>query len=254
MYEILYKNLIQTDADISICRFDRIDENHPTLTERGNSITELSQTEALSRLFTYSCLDFTIAWNKLYKRDLFDKIRYPKGRIREDEFTTYKLIYSSKKIVLTEQSLYFYVQSPNSIMRNGDFRKETDYADAMEERIAFFKENRLYDFYITAIKQYCLWLISLNYTNKKYLKQNQQIKSNFSHRLRSYTGLLQHDYKLPLFSRLVYIANASNPFLTGILATQRFYGYNFASSLMDWLFDEQNRFKYTPNKGEIRHK
>lgn len=253
MYEILYKNLIQTNADISICRFDRIDENHPILTEREDIITELSQTEALSRLFTYSCLDFTIAWNKLYRRELFNKIRYPKGRIREDEFTTYKLIYLSKKIVLTEQSLYYYVQSPNSIMRNSDLKKEIDYADAMEERIAFLKLHNLTDFYISALKRYCIWLIALYHKKKSFLNKNIHIESDFKQRIRHHIDLLQKECSIPFISWFIYNIAKMEPSIIGLLATQKLYSHNLAASLMDWFFDERNRFAYHPNKCITHH-
>lgn len=38
------------------------------------------------------------AWNKLYRRELWDKVLFPKGKICEDVFTTYLLIDAAKKL------------------------------------------------------------------------------------------------------------------------------------------------------------
>ena len=51
---------------------------------------------------------FVVAWNKLYRRDLFETIRYPEGRIHEDEATTYLLFDEAKKLVFVDRVLYGY--------------------------------------------------------------------------------------------------------------------------------------------------
>ena len=60
--------------------------------------------------------DYVVAWGKLYKRELFSKYRYPEGRLHEDQFLTYKLFYSSSKVVEIGDCLYGYFQNPNGIM------------------------------------------------------------------------------------------------------------------------------------------
>ena len=45
-------------------------------------------------------------WNKLYRRELFDCVRYPEGRFFEDLATTHKLIYLAQRIVLIPDLLY----------------------------------------------------------------------------------------------------------------------------------------------------
>ena len=55
------------------------------------------------------------AWNKLYKKVLFDDNLYPSGYFYEDWGTTYKTVLKARKIVYIEKYLYFYYQRPNSI-------------------------------------------------------------------------------------------------------------------------------------------
>lgn len=57
-----------------------------------------------------------VAWNKLYRKKLFDDINYPVGRLYEDTATTYKLIWKAASIFCLEKILYFYWHRPGSIM------------------------------------------------------------------------------------------------------------------------------------------
>ena len=55
------------------------------------------------------------AWNKLYKGDLFVKIRYPEGRVYEDVFITHKLVDKAKKTYRLNDRLYYHRKRPGSI-------------------------------------------------------------------------------------------------------------------------------------------
>lgn len=58
-----------------------------------------------------------MACNKLYKRSLFNTIRYPIQKLYEDLGTTYKVIQKAKKIVYCSTPKYYYVQNPQSITK-----------------------------------------------------------------------------------------------------------------------------------------
>ena len=45
------------------------------------------------------------AWNKLYRKYLFDKIQYPEGRVYEDLAVTHRLIFIAKKTVMMDTAL-----------------------------------------------------------------------------------------------------------------------------------------------------
>ena len=77
--------------------------------------------EMLSNLYIQTGAYYVVAWNKLYKKELFAEIRYPEGRIHEDEATTYKLFDLAKKCVHVDNALYGYYVGSNgaSITRNG---------------------------------------------------------------------------------------------------------------------------------------
>lgn len=47
------------------------------------------------------------AWNKLYKKSLFDGLRYPIEKLYEDNWMIHKLIYKAKFVVFIDKELFF---------------------------------------------------------------------------------------------------------------------------------------------------
>lgn len=108
---------------------------------------------------------------KVYKRDLFNNIRFPKGRLFEDEFTTYKLFFKCKQIGIINVPLYFYYLNPNGITQNLNLEKRFDEYDAQEQKIKFFKEhncNNLYHISLLNFLRSAQWDLLSYQKNKKY--------------------------------------------------------------------------------------
>lgn len=81
------------------------------------------------------------AWAKIYRKDLFVDIQYPVGRMREDEFTTYKLVDLSKTVAVSNAKYYYYFQREGSIMSGNNVKKCADYVIALYERDKFICEK-----------------------------------------------------------------------------------------------------------------
>lgn len=59
-------------------------------------------------LHAYSC-------NKIYRRELFEKIRFPDGKIFEDVITTVRLLKESGNIATISHGLYYYYSNPKGL-------------------------------------------------------------------------------------------------------------------------------------------
>lgn len=90
-------------------------------------------------------VNMIISVAKLYKKWLFDKIRFPIGKLHEDEFTTYKLLYASGSVCFVDEKLYFYYERPGSIMNTPTLKSWLDARDAFFEKIYFFRNQKWYD-------------------------------------------------------------------------------------------------------------
>lgn len=78
---------------------------------------------------------------KLYKKELFESIRFPAVQKYDDEFVTYKVLYEAAQIAVVRMCLYYYFYNPNSQMRKKTDYYELDFVRAYEERICFFAEH-----------------------------------------------------------------------------------------------------------------
>lgn len=145
MYKILYELCEKNNSDIAECRYTVTTGNEMNLDNSSNLITILNNEEAIKSLYTNTSYGSVVSWNKLYRCELFKDIKFPEGKLNEDQFTTYKLYYKSNKIVSIDKVLYYYFQSTKSIMRSEFTLKKLDAIEAIESSHKFFEENNLYD-------------------------------------------------------------------------------------------------------------
>ena len=64
----------------------------------------------------------TYAWNKIYRRTLFDNIRYPKGKIFEDVYTLPLLLRQTQRVITTNHGFYHYTTNQQGITATADGR------------------------------------------------------------------------------------------------------------------------------------
>ncbi len=81
------------------------------------------------------------AWGKLYRKSLFDKHRYPIGKIHEDEFFTYLILFNRPKIAFLNVCKYGYRSRSASIMSEGWKERHLVRIDALKHQIEFFRER-----------------------------------------------------------------------------------------------------------------
>jgi len=90
-------------------------------------------------------INANIACGKLFRRACFQNIRFPIGKINEDEYTIYKILFQYEYISYIEQPLYAYYQNDNGIMRSPWNTRRLDCFDALEGQVDFFISKRYMD-------------------------------------------------------------------------------------------------------------
>jgi len=140
--ERLYYELIKTSADIAVCKFVRFNsgENIPLNPDKQNS-SLLTRSEAFDCLFNDKNVNMVIAPNKLYRRKIFQTIRYPAGKYHEDEAVIHEIIGASERIVWIDEAHYYYRQTAGSITTAKFNLKRLDEMFAKEQRITYFESN-----------------------------------------------------------------------------------------------------------------
>ena len=134
--ELLYRAVETDHTKISVCDYVEAETVLPfEEPAEGTTIRDWDE------FFMNRKICATVAWNKLYARDLFDGMRYPVGKIHEDEFVTYKLLIQVEKVSFLTATLYYYYWNLQGITKSQFSLKRLDSIDAFEERIGYVKKT-----------------------------------------------------------------------------------------------------------------
>ena len=163
--EALYKALVDTGCDISACAYKETDGNTP-IVDTSMLCPQVCDTE---QYFCENNVNAVIACAKLYKKELFYDIRYPVGKVHEDEFTTYKLLFQNDICAFINQPLYFYFNNNSSITKSVWIPKRMDAIEALELQIDFFYKENYSKAYRKSVNN-LLWTLS------KYIKTIEKSK------------------------------------------------------------------------------
>ena len=187
--ETLYHMCVENNCDIAECGFKRFKGDIEVENAESEEIKVISAIEMQNKLFVDGeSAQTVIVCDKLYKKYLFDSIRFPIGKVHEDESATYKILYSCKtSVVATNLKLYYYRENLNSITGKKFNIKRLDILDAYEERKNFYKEKGENELYRKSLSNYaetlrnCYLMVSLNIEKdkkdilKNILMRNKQI-------------------------------------------------------------------------------
>jgi len=145
MYEFLYGLLKTGDADISICSH-YLEKPHKTkIKYTSDKVLNLTPRDAI-RLLVEDDIVRNFAWDKLYRRTLFDELRFPQDRYFEDIAIMYKIFYRARKIVMKGHPKYHYMVRTDSITGSRyNPGKEYHMFLAVCEQCNFIQEKRLWD-------------------------------------------------------------------------------------------------------------
>lgn len=145
----------ETGADIAMCRFRWVTSEQVPLPgpPARSELRLLDTAEALKDLCGPDAPQMTTACAKLLHSAVVKNIRFPAGRMHEDEFTTYKWVARSDSVGVSSATMYYYFDRPESITRSAkDSIRLRDRADALSERAAFFTSMGL-----LGASAYTLW-------------------------------------------------------------------------------------------------
>ena len=136
----------QYGADMAICGAEDV-------TEWGESLPRPAYTQELEEgvhtgdellpgCYGEASAYYTVAWNKLYKAELWKTLRYPDGLIHEDDAVAHELFHTAKRVACVPEPLYCYRLREGSICRTDLTPARFDGVTALVMRCEYFaKEN-----------------------------------------------------------------------------------------------------------------
>ena len=128
MIESLMNIIAKENTDIAQCNFIRSKNDFIGAQQHESSKSDKFTVYFEDKMSAYLKENKinTVAWGKIYKRSLFNKIRFPVGRLHEDVFTTYKLIHKAESVAVADSIGYIYRVTENSITTSKFTPKKLD--------------------------------------------------------------------------------------------------------------------------------
>ncbi|WP_300364490.1 glycosyltransferase family 2 protein [uncultured Subdoligranulum sp.] len=125
-------------ADLVIFNLVYVDEhNHPLPAPDFSGFRDevLTADEVWQRYFVLAeqKIYYVVAWNKLYRRELFKTLRYAPGKRYEDQFLLPGLLAQCKTVACLRYVGYRYAQRGGSIMAQGSSRNYLDRSEFLLE-------------------------------------------------------------------------------------------------------------------------
>lgn len=161
--EVLYKLLLENNADISLCRFSEFYGEGVDVSKLNKAkpcIQYLSNKEMLTNMYNPNQDVYIFVWGKLFRRELFDDIFFPPGRICEDVAVLYKLFDRANKGVITDEVLYYYYRnnegSTTYVLKHKFYE---DISFVLEEKMNYMKSNGHEDLLPLIRKTYMYWML-----------------------------------------------------------------------------------------------
>lgn len=149
MIDVLMKKMLSCSAEIGITGYEYVNIDGK-ISGKTNSLNNqvITGYQALELLCDPTCWWFYVpAWGKVYKRKLFENIRFPEGKYNEDQFIMHELFDGAAKVITVNAPLYYYEQRDNSIMSEKFSVKRFNDVEALLIRMNFCLERGYYELF-----------------------------------------------------------------------------------------------------------
>lgn len=140
MYDRLYTLLVENDADLSECKLTDVYNGKVHSSNNKIEVLIVNSETAIDYALKAEIASVA-AVDKLYRRSLFDNVRYPEGKTIEDGYVIVDILSACSKIVISTEQLYYYVHRKGSITTNAFSKKNLDAIDTYEKNYNIIKNK-----------------------------------------------------------------------------------------------------------------
>lgn len=186
--ERLYNKAVETDADVVACGFERFEDgtNIVLCTEMIHNpniiVTDIKDFD----LFAYMN---PVVWNKLYKREAIEGLRFTKVKRTEDVFWLMRMIPHIKSIVFINDVLYHYRVRSDSLLNTIGEKEYFEAINGFEEVGKEIKENKISKEYVELLDVIAFFRCGIGITyrsaindiksTKKYFNKSKQVLDEY---------------------------------------------------------------------------
>lgn len=140
MYETLYKLITKYNTDIAICGLLHEYKNYTVDPYPHEEESKISGLEALKIALIGKKFSVNV-YNKIYKKDLFKDIQFPKLKFAEDGYVLTRILYKAKSVAYNTSPKYFWQHHKGSVTNSSFDKREWETVKVYTENLNFIKEN-----------------------------------------------------------------------------------------------------------------
>lgn len=138
MYAHLYE-LLKAGADIAECSYVEVAGDDAVFAcgyeTRSYTAQEAMAENIRDRVFRQ------LIWNKLYRRQMVDGVRFPTSKKIDDEFFTYLVLGNANTLIHSTKVCYAYRQQSESVMHSMPISKRIQAVEAKTQRHTYIKNH-----------------------------------------------------------------------------------------------------------------
>lgn len=192
MYEFLYNLIKNEDAQISCCGKYIVYDNKTELYVKKDVKEVMNSQQAILMLCNFGYMGHS-TYAKLYKKELFKEIKYPKIKNGEDIGTTYKVFDNANKIVYDSTPKYYYRQRADSITKQ---KKTNDEIINVSKEFMEFVIKKYPEIEKPAICYYVYTMIGFYDSIIKSENQNKKQAKDILKEIRKYSKQCKNEMKI----------------------------------------------------------
>lgn len=208
-FEIMLETLKKTDSDIVMCELTRDMDYDDFFSQSSFSIAEEDKHSLILSTYTGEWERNIAPWNKIYKKVIFDNLRFPVGKKYEDAMVTYKALMKAAKISCVDIIMYYWYRNNNSTTsQRSNAITLLDRELALREQMNYYPQN--YDDVNKAARRFylnqmllMLWKLDNDFVKNDTTKKVRiEICKKLKKYYKMYKGLCSKEEQIKIFEYL----------------------------------------------------
>ncbi len=178
----LYENIMASGADVSVCGYFKDSEvSEEIVFDEAHIMSRTKAMGILGNIFPKEYLLMVLAWNKLYRKSVFDNVRYANGKIHEDEYIIHRIIDNSEMVSTITEPLYHYRIRNDSITgsKNQADLRHFDIVDAHRDRVNCCRGQIYSDIYKLIVYSFFEEILQLMFRYDRSAYKEYHLNSRF---------------------------------------------------------------------------
>ena len=176
MIETLYVISKDTNADISICHIHYVNEKDEIKRSKKYHPIVLKDEAKFELIYTNWMLA-VVQWNKLFKKDIFDDLRFPEGMYHEDEYMIHHELAKVDTIAYTNEKLYIYYRHDDGIVKTPTAEKKYHVMISYKDRLDYFENHNMFNLAIATYVRFKSFYNETINDIDKYNDKNEYIET-----------------------------------------------------------------------------